>query len=441
MVTDPIPFINILVLAMNLTWIQSILVVFLLLISAIISGSEVAFFSLQIKSLEGPEDSEITPEIKRVILLLKKPKRLLATILIANNFINIAIVLLFTTLSKTFFESIENPIVLLIIEVGIITTLILIFGEILPKVYANRNALTFSVRIAPMINFLDQFLLFWITYPMSKTSSFLERRLGDKKNQFSVDQLSQALELTGDDETTSDEQRILEGIVNFGSTDTREVMCPRIDMFALSDGLSLEEIIPLILEQGYSRIPVYSEKKDNIKGILYIKDLLPNLKKPNFTWQILLKPPIYVPENKKLDDLLKEFQQKKNHLAIVVDEYGGTSGLITLEDIMEEIVGDISDEFDEEDLNYSKLDDNTFIFEAKISLKDFFRVIKLEETEIFDTIKGDAETLAGLLLELTKKFPKRGQKIEFEEYLFTIEELGHLRIKQVKVHLPTRKNK
>ena len=441
MVTDPIPFINILVLAMNLTWIQSILVVFLLLISAIISGSEVAFFSLQIKSLEGPEDSEITPEIKRVILLLKKPKRLLATILIANNFINIAIVLLFTTLSKTFFESIENPIVLLIIEVGIITTLILIFGEILPKVYANRNALTFSVRIAPMINFLDQFLLFWITYPMSKTSSFLERRLGDKKNQFSVDQLSQALELTGDDETTSDEQRILEGIVNFGSTDTREVMCPRIDMFALSDGLSLEEIIPLILEQGYSRIPVYSEKKDNIKGILYIKDLLPNLKKPNFTWQILLKPPIYVPENKKLDDLLKEFQQKKNHLAIVVEEYGGTSGLITLEDIMEEIVGDISDEFDEEDLNYSKLDDNTFIFEAKISLKDFFRVIKLEETEIFDTIKGDAETLAGLLLELTKKFPKRGQKIEFEEYLFTIEELGHLRIKQVKVHLPTRKNK
>ena len=426
---------------MDLTWIQSILVIFLLLISAIISGSEVAFFSLQIKSLEGPEDSEITPEIKRVILLLKKPKRLLATILIANNFINIAIVLLFTTLSKTFFESIENPIVLLIIEIGIITTLILIFGEILPKVYANRNALTFSARIAPMINFLDQFLLFWITYPMSKTSSFLERRLGDKKNQLSVDQLSQALELTGDDETTSDEQRILEGIVNFGSTDTREVMCPRIDMFALSDGLSLEEIIPLILEQGYSRIPVYSEKKDNIKGILYIKDLLPNLKKPNFTWQILLKPPIYVPENKKLDDLLKEFQQKKNHLAIVVDEYGGTSGLITLEDIMEEIVGDISDEFDEEDLNYSKLDDNTFIFEAKISLKDFFRVIKLEETEIFDTIKGDAETLAGLSLELTKKFPKRGQKIQFEEYLFTIEELGHLRIKQVKVHLPTRKNK
>tara|TARA_B100001109_G_C18706806_1_gene400622 strand:- start:151 stop:789 length:639 start_codon:yes stop_codon:yes gene_type:complete len=210
-------------------------------------------------------------------------------------------------------------------------------------------------------------------------------------------------------------------------------------MFALSDELTLEEIIPLILEQGFSRIPVFNEKKDNIKGILYIKDLLPNLKTPNYEWQTLLKPPIYVPENKKLDDLLKEFQQKKNHLAIVVDEYGGTSGLITLEDIMEEIVGDISDEFDEQDLSYSKLDENTFIFEAKISLKDFFRILNLEETEIFETIKGDAETLAGLLLEITKKFPKRGQKIKFEGYQFIIEEIGKFRIKQVKVSLPKEK--
>tara|TARA_A100000164_G_scaffold332257_1_gene322025 strand:+ start:8 stop:883 length:876 start_codon:yes stop_codon:yes gene_type:complete len=290
--------------------------------------------------------------------------------------------------------------------------------------------------MAPLITFLDQFLLFWITYPMSQTSNFLERRLGDKKNQLSVDQLSQALELTGDGETTTDEQRILEGIVNFGSTDTREVMCPRIDMFALSNELSIKEIIPLILEKGFSRIPVYNEKKDNIEGILYIKDLLPHLNKSNYEWQALLKPPIYVPENKKLDDLLKEFQQKKNHLAIVVDEYGGTSGLVTLEDVMEEIVGDISDEFDEEDLSFSKLDDFTFIFEAKISLKDFFRVIKLEDTEIFDSIKGEAETLAGLLLEITKKFPKRGQKIKYEKYIFIIEELEQLRIKNVKVFLP-----
>ena len=432
-------FLNFLSLPIDEIWVQLTLVLFLLISSALISGAEVAFFSLQIKSLEDTEDAELTQSIRRVISLLKKPKRLLATILVANNFINIAIVLLFASLSKTIFKSIENQLIVLFIEIGIITTIILIFGEILPKIYANRNALAFSKRIAPIIRFLDKFLLFWVTYPMSQTTIFLERRLGDKKNQLSVDQLSQALELTGEDETTSDEQRILEGIVNFGSTDTREVMCPRIDMFALSDELTLEEIIPLILEQGFSRIPVFNEKKDNIKGILYIKDLLPNLKTPNYEWQTLLKPPIYVPENKKLDDLLKEFQQKKNHLAIVVDEYGGTSGLITLEDIMEEIVGDISDEFDEQDLSYSKLDENTFIFEAKISLKDFFRIIKLEETEIFETIKGDAETLAGLLLEITKKFPKRGQKIKFEGYQFIIEEIGKFRIKQVKVSLPKEK--
>ena len=432
-------FLDFLSLPIDAIWVQLTLVLFLLISSGLISGAEVAFFSLQIKSLEDTEDAELTQSIKRVISLLKKPKRLLATILVANNFINIAIVLLFASLSKTIFKSIENQLIVLFIEIGIITTIILIFGEILPKIYANRNALAFSKRIAPIIRFLDKFLLFWVTYPMSQTTIFLERRLGDKKNQLSVDQLSQALELTGEDETTSDEQRILEGIVNFGSTDTREVMCPRIDMFALSDELTLEEIIPLILEQGFSRIPVFNEKKDNIKGILYIKDLLPNLKTPNYEWQTLLKPPIYVPENKKLDDLLKEFQQKKNHLAIVVDEYGGTSGLITLEDIMEEIVGDISDEFDEQDLSYSKLDENTFIFEAKISLKDFFRIIKLEETEIFETIKGDAETLAGLLLEITKKFPKRGQKIKFQGYQFIIEEIGKFRIKQVKVSLPKEK--
>ncbi len=432
-------FLNFLSLPIDEIWVQLTLVIFLLISSALISGAEVAFFSLQIKSLEDTEDAELTQSIRRVISLLKKPKRLLATILVANNFINIAIVLLFTSLSKTIFKSIENQLIVLFIEIGIITTIILIFGEILPKIYANRNALAFSKRIAPIIRFLDKFLLFWVTYPMSQTTIFLERRLGDKKNQLSVDQLSQALELTGEDETTSDEQRILEGIVNFGSTDTREVMCPRIDMFALSDELTLEEIIPLILDQGFSRIPVFNEKKDNIKGILYIKDLLPNLKTPNYEWQTLLKPPIYVPENKKLDDLLKEFQQKKNHLAIVVDEYGGTSGLITLEDIMEEIVGDISDEFDEQDLSYSKLDENTFIFEAKISLKDFFRILKLEETEIFETIKGDAETLAGLILEITKKFPKRGQKIKFEGYQFIIEEIGKFRIKQVKVSLPKEK--
>ena len=432
---DPLPLVSAFFSVINLLWIQWIVVAVLLLCSALISGTEVSFFSLQLKSLEDQEESESDFALGRVILLLKKPKRLLATILVTNNFINIAIVIVFTSLSDSFLGEM-NPVLELFIEVGIITSLILIFGEILPKVYANRNALFFSKKMAPVISILDRYILFWITYPMSQTTSFFEKRLGDQSNQFSVDKLSQALELTGDNETTSDEQRILEGIVNFGNTDTREVMCPRMDMFALSDDSSLEEIIPSILEQGYSRIPIYQEKKDNIKGILYTKDLLPNLDNPNFVWQDILKPPIYVPENKKLDDLLKEFQQKKIHLAIVVDEYGGTSGLITLEDIMEEIVGDISDEFDEEDLSYSKLDETTFVFEAKISLKDFFRVIDLEEIEIFESIKGDSETLAGLLLEIAKKFPKKGQKINFEGYVFTVDDLNQMRIKQVKVQLP-----
>ena len=432
---DPLPLLSALFLVINLLWIQWIVVAVLLLCSALISGTEVSYFSLQLKSLEDQEETDSDLALQRVISLLKRPKRLLATILVANNFINIAIVIVFTALSDSFLGDI-NPVLELFIEVGIITTLILIFGEILPKVYANRNALFFSKKMAPIITILDRYILFWITYPMSQTTSFFEKRLGDQTNQFSVDKLSQALELTGDNETTTDEQRILEGIVNFGNTDTREVMCPRMDMFALSDESSLDEIIPSILEQGYSRIPVYQEKKDNIKGILYTKDLLPNLDNPNFVWQDILKPPIYVPENKKLDDLLKEFQQKKIHLAIVVDEYGGTSGLITLEDIMEEIVGDISDEFDEEDLSYSKLDETTFVFEAKINLKDFFKVIHLEETEIFESVKGDSETLAGLLLEIAKKFPKKGQKIKYSGYEFTVEELDQMRIKQVKVQLP-----
>jgi len=436
---DLLPQIITIFSASNLIWIQSLIVVVLLIGSALISGAEVAFFSLQLKSLEDIQESNADPALERVINQLKNPKRLLATILVANNFINIAIVIVFSALGDVLFKGIENPYLILFIEIGLITSLILLFGEILPKIYANRNALAFSKRMALLISFLDRYLLFWITYPMSQTTSFLENRLGDQKNQLSVDQLSQALELTGANETTFDEQRILQGIVNFGNTDTREVMCPRMDMFALSDTLTLEEILPLILEQGYSRIPVYHEKRDNIKGILYTKDLLPNLEEPNFKWQKLLKPPIYIPENKKLDDLLKEFQQKKIHLAIVVDEYGGTSGLITLEDIIEEIVGDISDEFDEQDLSYSKLDDRTFVFEGKINLKDFFRVINLEDYTLFEETKGDAETLAGLLLEMAKKFPKKGQKIKYQGYVFTIEEMEQLRIKQVKVELPKTK--
>lgn len=398
-----------------------------------VSGAEVAFFSLS-PTVFKEEDKY--PGLQAVESLLKKPKRLLATILVANNFINIAIVLLFASLRESLFGSVENPLVVLILEIGLVTFLILLFGEILPKIYANRNAVSFARLMEKPLRILDRYLLFWISIPMSQTTSFLENKLSKNQQNISVDQLSQALELTSEEDTSIEEQKILQGIVSFGNTDTKQVMRPRMDVFALEHTHSMTEIIPLILDKGYSRIPVYKEQLDDILGILYIKDLIPHLKTPEFPWQQLIRKAIYVPENKKLDDLLKEFQQKKVHLAIVVDEYGGTSGLITLEDIIEEIVGDISDEFDDESLQYSKLDAKTYIFEAKTGLKDFFRVISIEDESIFDRARGDAESLAGLILELAQKFPRKNQKIKFEGYVFTVEGVQNRRITQVKVQLP-----
>jgi len=318
----------------------------------------------------------------------------------------------------------------------LITFLILFFGEILPKVYANRNALKFSKTMAFPVYFIDRYLLFFITLPMSKVTRFMESRLSQKNNEFSIDKISQALELTAEEETTKEEQRILKGIVNFGNTDTKQVMCPRIDLFALSQEMDLETIINQILQRGFSRVPVYQETIDNVIGILYTKDLLPYLDRPNFKWQKLLKPPFYVPENKKLDDLLKEFQNKKIHLAVVVDEYGGTSGVITLEDVIEEIVGDISDEFDDEELIYSKLDNRTYVFDAKINLKDFCKVIEIDEDEGFEKAKGESESLAGFILELSQAFPKIGQVVLYNSYQFIIESVDRKRIKRVKVILP-----
>ncbi len=398
-----------------------------------VSGAEVAFFSLS-PTVFKEEDKY--PGLQAVESLLKKPKRLLATILVANNFINIAIVLLFASLRESLFGGVENPLLVLILEIGLVTFLILLFGEILPKIYANRNAVSFARVMEKPLRILDRYLLFWISIPMSQTTAFLENKLSNNQQNISVDQLSQALELTSEEDTSVEEQKILQGIVSFGNTDTKQVMRPRMDVFALEHTLSMAEIIPLILDKGYSRIPVYKEQLDDILGILYIKDLIPHLKTQEFPWQQLIRKAIYVPENKKLDDLLKEFQQKKVHLAIVVDEYGGTSGLITLEDIIEEIVGDISDEFDDESLQYSKLDSKTYIFEAKTGLKDFFRVISIEDESIFDRARGDAESLAGLILELAQKFPRKNQKIKFEGYVFTVEGVQNRRITQVKIQLP-----
>ena len=416
-------------------FLKILLLIILLIFSGIISGSEVAFFSLTRNQLvsENKKDQSSLDKIRK---LLDRPKRLLATILIANNFINIAIVLLFASLEGLYLSGIENPIIVLIIQVGLITFLIFFFGDILPEIYAIRNVLKFSLFMAKPIFFMDRYLLFFLTIPMSRLTGFMESKLAHRSNEFSVDKLSQAFELTSDDETTLDEQKILKGIVSFGNIETRQIMCPRIDVFAINNKISMNKIIPLILEKGFSRVPVYEESLDRIKGILYIKDLLPHINKKDFDWLKIIKPPFYVTENKKLDDLLMEFKQKKIHLAVVVDEYGGTSGIITLEDVIEEIVGDISDEFDDDNLNYSKLDERTFIFDAKIGMNDFYKVIELNDPKEFEETKADSESLAGFLLEVAKEFPETGQQIFFRKYKFIIESANNKGIKTVKITLP-----
>jgi gliding motility-associated protein GldE len=272
-----------------------------------------------------------------------------------------------------------------------------------------------------------------ISLHMKSITHAIHNKLGKQKSNLSVDQLSQALELTSEEDTTKEEHKILQGIVSFGNTDTKQVMRPRIDIFAIEHTAKYSDIIPDIIKNGYSRIPVYQDNVDNVIGVLYVKDLLPYLGKKQFEWTTLLREPFFVPENKKLDDLMQEFQEKKVHLAVVVDEYGGTSGLVSLEDVIEEIVGDISDEFDDDDLIYSKLDDNNYVFEGKTTLKDFYRVIKLEEEAIFEDHKGEAETIAGFVLEISGSFPKLNSKINFKNYVFTIEGLDKKRIKQVKI--------
>jgi gliding motility-associated protein GldE len=368
--------------------------------------------------------------------LLERPKKLLATILVANNSINIAIVLLFAYIGETLFEGITNPIIRFLLEVVSATFLILLFGEIIPKIYASRNSVKFSSFMARPLMVLDV-IFSPISLPMRYTTLKIQERFGKQRSNLSVDQLSQALELTNNDDTTQEEQKLLQGIVSFGNTDTKQVMRPRMDLFALDIETPFETIIKEIVENGYSRIPVYEENIDNVKGVLYVKDLLPHLNKKTFNWTTLLREPFFVPENKKLDDLMVEFQNKKVHLAVVVDEYGGTSGLVSLEDIIEEIVGDISDEYDDEDLVYTKLDDHNYSFEGKTPLKDMYKILNMDEDEVehFENKKGEAETLAGFVLEISGGFPRIGSKINFKNYVFTIEALERKRIKQIKLTL------
>ncbi|TJY38054.1 gliding motility-associated protein GldE [Pontimicrobium aquaticum] len=407
-----------------------ILLLILLFCSALISGAEVALFSLTQSDFK--EQTEDSKPLEIISKLLEKPKKLLATILVANNFINIAIVILFAYLSEFYFASISPVWFKLLIEIGLVTFLILLFGEILPKIYASRNSLKFAKLMAYPLRFLDV-IISPISLPMRSITIAMHNRLGKQKSNISVDQLSQALELTSEEDTTKEEHKILQGIVSFGNTDTKQVMRPRIDIFALDTTLKYSDIIPEIIKNGYSRIPVYEDNIDTVIGVLYVKDLLPHLDKKQFNWASLLRDPFFVPENKKLDDLMQEFQEKKVHLAVVVDEYGGTSGIVSLEDVIEEIVGDISDEFDDDNLVYSKLDNNNFVFDGKTTLKDFYRIIKIENEELFEAKKGEAETIAGFVLEISGSFPKLDSKINFENYVFTIESLDKKRLKQVKI--------
>ena len=411
--------------------VSVVALVVLLMCSALISGAEVAFFSLTQSQLDS--DSKTFKNRILVAKLLSTPKRLLATILVANNFINIAIVLLFASLSSVLLDHFSDTF-RFVVEVVIVTFLILLFGEILPKVYASRNNEKFSGFMARPLVILEK-LFAVLSVPMQMGTTFLEDKLAKTRSNLNVNQLSQALELTSEEETTDEEQKMLKGIVSFGNTDTRQVMRPRIDIFALDITASFSEIVTQITKAGYSRIPVYEESLDKILGILYVKDLLPYLDKKIVKWQELIRQPFFVPENKKLDDLLSEFQDMKVHLAIVVDEYGGTSGIVSLEDIIEEIIGDISDEFDDDDLVYSKLDERNYVFEGKTSLKDVYKVTHIN-SELFEENKGESETIAGFVLEISGGFPKRGEKITFEGFIFTIESLDKKRIKQLKLTLP-----
>ena len=414
--------------------LKIILIILLLIFSALISGSEVAFFSLSSTDIKKASNSK-NKSLKLVYNLRNKPKRLLAALLVSNNFINIAIVLLFSSFGDAMYFSSIPFWANFILEVGIITLFILLFGEILPKVYANRNPVSFSKKMALPIQILDKYIFFFLTIPMSRMTEFIQKKLVFKSTNLSVDKLSDALELTDKSETSKDEQKILKGIVSFGSIETKQVMKPRIDVFSVSKDLTFDELIKQVREEGYSRIPVFEEKIDKIVGVIYLKDLFPFLDEKDYNWNQLIREPYFVPENKKLDDLLSEFQQLKIHFAIVVDEYGGNSGIITMEDIVEEIVGELKDKFYQEDLSYYKIDSNNYIFEGKTNLKDFYRVIKIKDETIFENKKGESETMAGFILEQFGYFPKKGSVLKVNNIKFKIEDIDRKRIKKIKITL------
>ena len=417
-------------------------IIVLLASSGIISGSEVAFFSLLPKEISELKASESKRE-KTTALLLERPKLLLATILIANNFINIAIIILSTALTVSLFNFGDHVLLGFLFQVILVTFIILLFGEVLPKIYAVKNKVELSSFMSLPVLWLRK-----ITYPISillvRSTSFIDKKFKRKVDAISVDNLSHALELTTDETTGKEEKRILQGIVNFGNTDVKQIMTSRVDVFSLDITEKFNSVKTQIIEAGFSRIPAYNGNFDKIEGILYVKDLLPHIEKEDdFEWQKLLRPPFFVPENKKIDDLLNEIQEKKIHLAIVVDEYGGTSGITTLEDIIEEIIGDISDEFDDDDITYSKLDNQNFIFEGKTLLKDFYRITDLNhiEEEKFEQLKADSDSLAGFVIEQAGRIPIKGEYINFGKFIFIIDAANQRKIITLKVKIPMHENK
>ena len=403
----------------------------LLFASALMSGSEVAFFSFRpddIEKLKGDKSKKAIAAMK----LYNKPQKLLSTILVANNTINIAIVLLAAFLSSRIFDFTTEPVLGFVINIVVITFLLLFFGEIMPKVYATRNHVKMALIMAYPLSVLEK-ILQPVTSLLIYSTSFVKARSGIRRSNISMDDLSDALELTSDE--LEEDEKILKGIVNFGNINVSAIMCPRIDVTAVEIKTGFDKIVSVIISSGFSRIPVYSGSFDTVKGILYAKDVLPYTSNPgNFKWQPLLRPPYFVPETKKINDLLKEFQSKKIHMAVVIDEYGGTSGIITLEDILEEIVGEITDESDDDQSLFRKLDNKTYVFEGKILLIDFCKILEIEE-DLFEEVRGESETLAGLILELTGEIPEKNQTIKFGNFIFRIQSADRRRIKEVRVEI------
>ena len=441
---------NILILSIDLLQagflIPTISIIILLALSALFSGSEVAYFSLSPTQLDVLRNEE-SEESKRIVSLLEVPDRaeasklLLATILIANNFVNVAIILISAFITPYLYSSSEGTeifgfslsgsLITFLLQVVGVTFFLVLFGEVIPKVYATNNNLVLARKMSLPLSVIRKLFT-----PLSKalvySSSFIEKRLNRRKNPLSVSDLSHALELTQSNDRSEEEHKILQGIVSFGSKDVKQIMTSRMDITAFPDDTPYSELLGHILEAGFSRIPIYRNSIDEIIGILYIKDLLANTDSQEFNWQPLLRSPFVVPENKKIDDLLKEFQTRKTHMSVVVDEYGGTLGLVTLEDVIEEIVGDITDEFDDEDLHYSKLDESNFVFQGKTALIDLYRILDMDGSP-FEAAKGESDTLAGFILEQFGKIPLKGERIQFENLTFTVEAADKRKVKQVKV--------